>query len=131
MGRGLEKQLKDLLWFITELSMIKSINELSSREIYSQTETWQVDITHGLSVQYCYMKFPLCSFTELTNWFNLLLTHKNMSKRWSCSASYTLRAETFAGKNFHEFCNFGLFSRKLMPGKKLDEKFAKVVFAKI
>ena len=42
----------------------------------------------------------------------------------------TLRAETFAGRNFRDFCDFGTFSRKLMPGKKLNEKFAKVIFAK-
>ena len=35
------------------------------------------------------------------------------------------RAETFA-----IFRDFGPISRKLMPGKKLNEKFAKVVFAK-
>ena len=41
-----------------------------------------------------------------------------------------IRAETFAGRNFREFRDFGLFSRKLMPGKKSEEKFAKVIFAK-
>ena len=33
----------------------------------------------------------------------------------------------FKGRNFRDF---GLFSRKLLPGKKLEEKFAKVIFAK-
>ena len=42
----------------------------------------------------------------------------------------TLRAETFAGRNFRDFRDFGPFSRKLMPGKKLEEKFAKVIFEK-
>ena len=42
----------------------------------------------------------------------------------------TIRAETFAGRNFRDFCDFGPFSRKLMPGKKLNEKFAKNIFAK-
>ena len=44
--------------------------------------------------------------------------------------STTLRAETFAGRNFRDFRDFDSFSRKLMPGKKLNEKFAKVIFAK-
>ena len=34
---------------------------------------------------------------------------------------------TFAGRNFRDF---GPFSRKLMPSKKLNEKFAKVIFTK-
>ena len=44
--------------------------------------------------------------------------------------STTLRAEAFAGRNFRDFRDFGPFSRKLMPGKNVDEKFAKVIFAK-
>ena len=36
----------------------------------------------------------------------------------------------FKGRNFRDFRDFGPFSRKLMPGKKLKEKFAKVIFAK-
>ena len=42
----------------------------------------------------------------------------------------TLRAETFAGRNYRDFRDFDLFSRKLMPSKKVEEKFAKVIFAK-
>ena len=42
----------------------------------------------------------------------------------------TLRAESFASRNFRDFRDFDPFSRKLMPGKKLNEKFAKVIFAK-
>ena len=42
----------------------------------------------------------------------------------------TLRAETFAGRNFRDFRDFWPFSRKFLPGKKLSEKFAKVIFAK-
>ena len=45
-------------------------------------------------------------------------------------ANSTLSAESFAGRNFRDFRDFGPLSRKLMPGKKLDEKFAKVIFAK-
>ena len=37
---------------------------------------------------------------------------------------------TFAGRYFRDIRDFGLFSRELMPGKKLEEKFAKVIFAK-
>ena len=40
------------------------------------------------------------------------------------------RAETFAGRDFRGFRDFDPFSRKLMPGKKLNEKFAKVILAK-
>ena len=43
---------------------------------------------------------------------------------------YTLRAETFAGRNFRVFRVFRIFSRKFLPGKKLNKKFAKVNFAK-
>ena len=39
----------------------------------------------------------------------------------------TLRAETFAGRLF---LDFSLFSQKLMPGKKLNEKAAKIIQAK-
>ena len=42
----------------------------------------------------------------------------------------TLRAETFAGRNFRDFRGFGPISRKLMPGKELENRFAKVIFAK-
>ena len=41
----------------------------------------------------------------------------------------TLRAETFAGRIFRVFRVFGIFSRKFLPGKKLNKKFAKVNFA--
>ena len=37
------------------------------------------------------------------------------------------KGKTFVGRNFSDF---GPISRKLMPGKKLNEKFAKVIFAK-
>ena len=49
---------------------------------------------------------------------------------WSFVAENTLRAEIFAGKNFCDFRNFGPFSGKLITGKKLNEQFAKVIFAK-
>ena len=42
----------------------------------------------------------------------------------------TLRAETFAGRIFRVFRVFGIFSRKFLPGKKSNKKFAKVNFAK-
>ena len=42
----------------------------------------------------------------------------------------TLRTETFAGRNFLDFRDFSLFSQKLMPGKKLNEKAAKIIQAK-
>ena len=41
-----------------------------------------------------------------------------------------MRAETFADRNFRDFRDFGPISRKLLPGKKINEKFAKVIFAK-
>ena len=36
----------------------------------------------------------------------------------------------FKGRNFRVFRVFGIFSRKFLPGKKLNKKFAKVNFAK-
>ena len=47
-----------------------------------------------------------------------------------CYAVYTLRAESFANRKFRNFRDFGLFSRKFMPSKKVSGKFAKVIFAK-
>ena len=37
----------------------------------------------------------------------------------------TLRVETFAGRNFHDFRDFDPFLRKILPGKKLNLKNAK------
>ena len=42
----------------------------------------------------------------------------------------TFKAETIAGRSFRGFRDFTPFSRKFMPGKKFNEKFAKVIFAK-
>ena len=49
---------------------------------------------------------------------------------FTISSRLLSRAETFAGRNFPDFPDFGPFSRKLMPGKKLNEKLAKVILAK-
>ena len=42
----------------------------------------------------------------------------------------TLRAESFAGRNFHDFHDFDPFLQKFLPGKKLNLKKAKVFFSK-
>ena len=55
---------------------------------------------------------------------------KNMYSFWIRAFNSTLRAESFAGRNLRDFHDFDPFSRKLMPGKKLNEKFAKVILAK-
>ena len=36
----------------------------------------------------------------------------------------------FKGRNFRDFRDFGPISRKLMSEKEVNEKFAKVIFAK-
>ena len=55
--------------------MIKSINRLSSKKYIHNRDS--VVATDGLRVQCRCMKSLLCS-AELTNWFNLILTGKNM-----------------------------------------------------
>ena len=63
---------------------------------------------------------------QLAECFFLLMRYQQETLR----IKFTLRAESFAGRNFRDFRDFDPFSRKLMPGKKLNEKFAKVIFAK-
>ena len=46
------------------------------------------------------------------------------------SSQVTLRTETFSGRNFRDFHDFDTFLPKLIPGKELNEKFGKVIFAK-
>ena len=65
-------------------------------------------------------------------WSEKRAGHWKMERlKWLISAGQgTLRTETLAGRNFRDFREFGSISRKLMPGKKLNDRFAKVIFAK-
>ena len=70
--------------------------------------------------------------TKLNNWkWNILRIHWTFFYQiyldYPCILS---RAETFAGRTFRDFRDFGPFSREFLPGKKLSKKFAKVISAK-
>ena len=54
----------------------------------------------------------------------------NIQQKFEVKISITLRAKSFANRDFCDFRDFGFFSRKFMPSKKVSGKFAKVIFAK-
>ena len=80
------------------------------------------------------IKSLLCRALIRKEVHHFFYVRETVTKRWLFirdNTVSTLTAETFAGRNFREFCDFGLFSRKLMPSKRLNERFAKVTLAKI
>ena len=84
----------------------------------------------ALSLLYPYGALTSCKKLEKTNERSLRYLKTDQRTDGPRTRVITLRAETFAGRNFRDFRDFWPFSRKFLPGKKLSEKFAKVIFAK-
>ena len=79
------------------------------------------------------IKSLLCRALIRKEVHHFFYVRETVTKRWLFirdNTVSTLTAETFAGRNFRAFRDFGPFSRKSIPSMKSNEKFAKVIFAK-